>query len=124
MTEEEKLMAIFNKGTDNGWNEHSYRFQNELRLADRFDWVIASRTYYAVIFSHDFAQAFFGSELLCYDCGEKVGQPIMLGEKVQLGTGQCNCSRQFENNEPAWQFHLQQLVLEENPIDYLYKFVS
>jgi hypothetical protein len=44
----------------------------------------------------------FGDELYCYDCDELVGPPMMIGDSIQVGTGACSCSRQFENNVPAW----------------------
>lgn len=78
------------------------------------------------LFSHDFAKAFWGNQLLCYDCGEPVKTPILLtanNAQVVIGTGQCSCSRQFENNEEAWEYHLQQMVLEDDPISYLKKFL-
>ena len=78
---------------------------------------------YSIIFSHGFARAFWGEELFCYDCGGKVKPPMMMGSEIQIGTGQCDCNRQFENNEPAWEYHLQQMVIEENPIQYLEKFL-
>lgn len=78
---------------------------------------------YAIIFSHSFAKAFWGEELLCYDCGEPVGSPMSV-ECIVIGTGTCSCSRQFENNLPAWQLHLRDMVLEENPIKYLEQFLG
>lgn len=44
-------------------------------------------------------------ELFCYDCGERIKPPMMIGDSVQVGTGQCDCSRQFENNEEWWLYH-------------------
>jgi hypothetical protein len=51
--------------------------------------------YYSVIFSHSFAKAIWGEEKI-YD-GEFFGK--------------------------AWEYHLQQMVLEENPLKYLEKFL-
>jgi len=60
--------------------------------------------YYQVIFSHDFAKAFWGEE----DCGFS-GCPF------------CEYPGYYEIAN--WQYHLQQMVLEEDPIDYLSKFI-
>lgn len=46
-------------------------------------------------FRHDFAKAFWGEE------------------RLSLG-----------HTTPAWKTHLQQMVMEENPIDYLRKFIE
>lgn len=53
-----------------------------------------------IIFSHDFAKAFFGEKeyIRKYEDGIKI-EPI------------------------AWQYHLQQMVLEENKLKYLEKFL-
>lgn len=78
-----------------------------------------------VIFSHLFAESFWGDELLCYDCGEPVGQPMtVMDGAVQIGTGECSCSRQFENNEPAWEYHLKQMVVAGNPFEYLRQYLK
>lgn len=56
------------------------------------------------IFSHDFAKAFFGEKKYC---------------KELIGIHCCteNCLK------ISWQYHLQQMVLEKNPIEYLEKFL-
>lgn len=56
--------------------------------------------YNQIIFSHDFAKAFWGKELL--DLGYKDFK---------------------ENSKYKWGFHLQQMVLEEDPIRYLEQFI-
>ena len=57
----------------------------------------------AIIFSHDFAKAFWGEE-----------------EKKELGV--TDGMIQFDYTV-EWQYHLQQLVLCEKPIKYLEKFI-
>ena len=54
------------------------------------------RLYFSVIFDHDFAKAFWG---------EEKGY---------------NTNKQVLN---AWQFHLQQMVLEPEPLKYLERFL-
>ena len=59
-----------------------------------------------LIFSHDFAKAFWGvkrhSSATCNVCDSFIGQ-----EDVDL----------------CWQWNLQQMVLEDDPIKYLSKFI-
>lgn len=58
------------------------------------------------IFSHDFAKAFFGETLLSID-----GNGISIFED------------EYTHKLKAWQYHLQQMVLEEDPISYLKSFI-
>lgn len=66
-------------------------------------------SYTDVIYSHGFAKAFFGVFNMC-SCGEILNK----------GMEPCRKGVILE----AWEYHLQQMVLEENPIDYLRKFVE
>lgn len=54
---------------------------------------------FELIFSHDFAKAFWGKEEVAY--ADRIGLPY----------------------QPEWQYHLQQMVLEEDPIKYLEQFL-
>ena len=58
--------------------------------------ITVSSNYFQLIFNHDFAKAFWGETSTV--CGCDVG-------------------------EPAWEFYLQQMVLEEDPVNYLEKFL-
>ncbi len=87
-----------------------------------------------IIFSHDFAKAFWGNEDTCMYCGStkfgdaRVGVP---GEPIEhewvcqeCGATMLDKAEFDEGNMiRAWQYHLQQMVLEENPISYLGKFL-
>lgn len=57
-----------------------------------------------IIFCHDFAKEFWGEEY--------ISQPIYSDGEIVNDIG-----------APAWQYHLQQMVLEENPLKYLEKFL-
>lgn len=62
---------------------------------------------YTIIFSHDFAKAFFGNE----------NSDIPTIKKLDVG-------HYMFDDQSQWKAHLQQMVLEENPIDYLRKFIK
>ncbi len=68
-----------------GGNHFSFHVENEL---------LPDKHYYQLIFSHDFAIAFWGEETALIPRGN------------------------------AWQFHLQQMVLEEEPLKYLERFLD
>lgn len=76
----------------------------------------------AILFDHAFARALWGNVLCCYDCGEEVGPPLT-APGIQIGTGTCTCSRQFENNLPRWEMEMEQLVgyLPEDRVLRLYR---
>ena len=118
MNNSEILESAIKKACTNG-----YEWTHGPWLGDPYEALIRDSVYFNIIFSHDFAKAFFGRELLCYDCGEPVGAPLG-NESIQIGTGTCDCGRQFENNQEAWEFHLQRMVILEDPIQYLKQFLD
>ena len=63
-----------------------------------------------IIYNHDFAKAFWGEDIVCLNCGK----PCKPYEHC------CN-----DNNETlkAWEYHLREMVIQENPIKYLEKFL-
>ena len=66
------------------------------------DHIPNNNNYYFIIFDHIFAKAFFGS-----------------GQKEYFWDGKSG----FSITMVAWKWHLQQMVLEENPLKYLSKFL-
>jgi len=61
-----------------------------------------------IIFSHSFAKAFWGEGGLKHHCkADKNNMAI------------CSCTIV----ECGWEYHLQQMVLEEEPLQYLKKFI-
>ncbi len=71
------------------------------------------------------ARKVFGYRLICYDCGDPVTPPTtVMNGRVQIGTGECLCNRQFENNEPAFKYHLKQLILSPDPYSYVLDYLE
>ena len=103
MTDEQILIKAIEKAVRNGWKPL------ELLI---FDWDSVSETfmgwkiemkhkrYYSIIFSHDFAKAFWGEE-------EK--STTFKGDIVE-----------WEH----WEYHLAKMVLEEEPLKYIEKFLK
>lgn len=87
---------------------------------------VASEGIKEIIFSHDFAKAFWGEEK--WNFGYKV---TLHNDKSKEGWKwwkHKTTSWDFKSSEikmwlPAWQYHLQQMVLEEDLIKYLEKFI-
>jgi len=76
---------------------------------------ICLNTYQGIIFSHQFAKAFWGDKNICTHCVKKAID-ISTGEEIAS-----NCC-----HEPImieWQYHLQQMVIKAEPIKYLRNFI-
>ena len=100
MTNEEILKKAIEKAVWSGFNNGKF--------PDTFDENIGRIGYQEfIVFRHDFAKAFWGGEV-CYkpNTTKDVGSYTIV---------------EFE--PPAWQRHLQQMVLEEDPIKYLEQFL-
>ena len=63
-----------------------------------------------MIYSHDFAKAFWGGKDVCNHCGGS-------------GSKCCGALRIQINRIPAWQYHLQQMVISKDPLQYLKKWL-
>lgn len=95
----------------------------------------------AIIFSHDFAKAFWGEEDTCRICGsieerDYEGRPTIFDYSMcDCNDGLCShgeypikclvCDMDDEDDLiiPSYKYHLQQIVLEEHPIQYLEKYL-
>lgn len=108
MTNEVILKKAIEKAKANGWN---LKFKDWPSMSNFLnnDWDDAYEQYHlmmdhvskeTLIFSHDFAKAFWGEE------------------EIHV------VSDNPDFDLPAWQFHLQQMVIQENPISYLERFLN
>ena len=72
--------------------------------------------YEPIIFSHDFAKAFWGEE--------EAKEPFM---KIDVDPPFAKLKIKFREKtwipNQEWQYHLQQMVLEKEPLKYLKKFL-
>lgn len=122
MNDEQMITQVIEKAEKNGYQRDKYRFPM---------WRIVEHPEF-IIFKHSFAKAFWGEEqikresdfskLIAY-CFWHVTH--YLGVQSQEGRQQKFNDLHGMNFEdvPAWQYHLQQMVLEEIPILYLEKFL-
>ena len=107
LRDDEIMKRAIDKARKNGWRVGgtSRYFVRKLYTEKQ----MFSQTFYnginTIIFSHFFAKAFWGEQYISspvYHHGEVIDD---------LGL-------------PAWQYHLQVMVLEENPLNYIKKFVE
>ena len=92
---EEILKKAIEKAVKNGYKKY----------ADELWELLHENNYYGTIFSHDFAKAFWG-ESKC-DCMQTPNGTLHKD----------NCK------ERDWQYHLQQMVISDDPVKYLKKFL-
>lgn len=100
MTNEQILKKAIEKAEKNGFNIFS---DNMFPNWDQNVNTINDSEVYFLIFSHDFAKAFWG-------------------EEPYLNPNVNATKKEFEEYN-AWSWHLQQMVLEKEPLKYIEKFL-
>ena len=110
MTNDKILKLAIDIAIKNGFKEVS-QF-----VSDTQNWEKAIRDgrFFMVIFSHDFAKAFWGEG--------QADEQYNVMDKYWHDTSCCSGGGCFFQGR-RWQYHLQQMVLEEDPIKYLEQYV-
>jgi hypothetical protein len=104
MTNKQILNKAFEKAKRNGWKTEITNPIPTRREGKRH----GRKLYFYIIFSHDFAKAFWGEEI--NKCS---------GDKYHLSCcGGCGIL------EEGWQYHLTEMVLEKDPLKYLEQFLG
>lgn len=122
MTHEEILKQAIEKASNNGFTfeltSEGEKPWKELDVAEKHlgaELYIRFKMVYQIIFSHDFAKAFWGEPK-----GWKSEEEIGFEDEWWMGDNEYHGAI-FKGQR--WHYHLQQLVLEEDPIKYLEKFL-
>lgn len=109
MKDKEVLQKAIEIAIDNGWSQ-GFNFKEDLRY--EYNPISLECQVKIIVFSHDFAKAFWGE-------GENQNR-----EFDDFGSPTYKYSNGSFFSIPEWQHHLQQMVLCSNPIDYLRKFIN
>lgn len=146
MTREEILQQVIKRAMDNGWNkkkvyewyicEDEYTgnlvVQTKTSINKvRNDWEVLG-TLNDIIFDKDFAKAFWGEEDKYIEKYIEIMEGEVFDEiSVEEYEERKPVNKGWDYFEPVyawrnkgWQYHLQQMVLEENPLEYLAKFLK
>lgn len=108
MTNQEILEKAITKAIEGGWNRRIRNFYVGALDADE-NGDHEQYDYESIIFNHDFCKAIFGTNEVCFSCGlENKHDPY--------------CAEQTFYDE-AWKYRLREMVLEENPVEYLGDYV-
>jgi hypothetical protein len=109
MKNEEILTKAIEKAINRGWkpmgNLFAYVPNNKIWLTAFTLGLVKARTIKGILFDHDFAKAFWGDRFMS-----------TAEEDKEIGQGQTYIGKRYE-------YHLQQMVIEEDPIKYLEKFL-
>ena len=103
MNKENILKKALEKAVKNGFRIKNLDYNNNKEMSYFCDMVISDNLY-NLIFSHEFAKAFWKEKkIIRDDFGELFKEPPRIQD---------------------WKYHLQQLVLEKEPLKYLEKFLK
>ena len=124
MKNEQILKKAINKAIKNGWDICPKNARWYIDGEHRADWLCidygdgGAENQYSindVIFSHDFAEAFWGE-----------GEPVMIDGQEFYKFDWINWLGEEMRDAhclPAWQYHLQQMVLKKEPLKYIERFL-
>lgn len=95
--------------------------------------IISKHCALQIIFNHDFAKAFFGEEEVMRNGLNKMDYVLRwtedhkkaygLEEAKNIAIDDWEYFKKQGQIKPVWKFHLQIMVLEEDPLKYLEKFL-
>ena len=100
MKDKEVLQKAIEIAIENGYNP-LYAKHDDPEI---YALLVKSNKHYQPIFSHNFAKAFWGED----------DWILSVNKDGEMGV----------ESIKEWQYHLQQMVLEENPINYFRKFIN
>ena len=101
MTNEQILKQAIEKAVNNGFKDGEYHLEHGVM-----------GMCLSVIFSHDFAKAFWEWE-------ERKGTDTLTVEDLRIGFN----GKPSKRPSVHWQYHLQEMVLEKDPLQYLKKYL-
>lgn len=108
-SQEEKLKAVIDKAVTNGFDDSDF-------LAAEHHFGFSPAVITAIVFTHDFAKAFWGEQFSQVD-----NTAAIYGRLLP-----CLSCGELHTPTLCWQLHLERLALTppEERIDYLYRFLD
>ena len=128
MTNEQILKKAIEKAEKNGWEKDfdHYVDDNLWIYEEDGDGFTTGNHYPSIIFSHDFAKAFWGEGK--NDEKYQITIDKIDWSGISCSRGNCQASEHMATSYQRyklflWEYHLQQMIKEKEPIKYLKKFL-
>jgi hypothetical protein len=120
MSQKDKLQALIQRAIDNGFSWDNYikamGYYLDTTPSSLFGqylgFVVPKEIVYVLIFNHDLAKALFGNGPNCAYCSEP-----------PHNVHPSSCPEGNNIWPYLWEYQLQQAVLANNPIDYMYEVI-
>ncbi len=125
MTNEQILKKAIEKAVKNdvSWHEGNY-WLKEFKGADKDTLNMLNISAEIIIFSHDFAKAIWGEkEWGCVDCLKQPEEPYVRNMPHSEYTEECIRKKHSIKPLYTWKHHLPIMVMQEEPLKYLEKFI-
>jgi hypothetical protein len=111
MTDTEVLQRAIEIAISNGMPDPAIDFEDVQSILNADPYILPIK---GLIYNHEFAKSLWPSgECLC-------GKQHNLGEVIVMKPGETTVHGQHRD----WQYHLQQMVISEDPIDYIRKWLE
>ncbi|HSX00041.1 MAG TPA: hypothetical protein VLH38_03325 [Patescibacteria group bacterium] len=120
MTNQQILTQAIQKAIDGEWTRRGVTDEGKMHFGDKgvlVDWLRGGREYMSIgdlMLDHAFAKALWGEGKICIRCKGYETMPEKRPGDVE--------HKMFQHDYvylPSWQYHLQQMVVAEDPIKYL-----
>ena len=119
MTDEQILRKAIEKAVENGYwsNWSTYHKYEQKEILKRN---LTDEHYYSLIFSHAFAKAFWREDKTKWNIQARLSVHFKnLKWYLESAKGEFLCPIFI----PAWQYHIQRMALEKEPLKYLERFL-
>jgi len=115
MTNENKLKKIISFAVERGWNKFGHK-KWKVETDKHVVLDIFSFSEKEILFSHSFAKAVFGEDWsMAIDVQTRI---------IPMKVEDADLARNHHQALDKWQYHLQQAVISEDPIQYYYDYVK
>ena len=107
LTDEAVVKRCVELGVEGGWEKDYEWLQNFFLRSGDISCQIEDGDYLLVFFNHSWAKAVFGEKVMCPACGAVLPKEYKANKKYDASV------------DTDWRFHLQQLALAPNRIQYM-----
>lgn len=127
------LVRVITKAINNGWKVHVPGYAplvkdkealTEQSWRDIFGFMEQENYMDWFFYTHDFAKAFWGEAEICADCEAPADENYEGGICRSCADRASHDDQLGEMDvQRAWYYHLQQIVIHPDPIEYLERFI-